>query len=47
MNLRISRHAARRAQKRHVPLELIEQVYNDPDYRQPSSAADQYGSKVR
>lgn len=38
MAIRLTRHARRRARQRGIPVDLIEEVYRDPDIRRPSRA---------
>jgi len=36
MAFRITRHARRRMRTRHIPEELVNQTYRDPDGREPA-----------
>lgn len=39
MPMRLTRHARKRVARRRIPMELIEQVYRDPDETRPSATA--------
>ena len=39
MPIRLTRHARKRAARRRIPMELIEEVYRDPDEARPSATA--------